>query len=143
MQPLELPGWKNKLSWLCALLLAVLFLSSGLWKITDAQAWAARISELKFPASLSLAAALVFGIAETVGAVLIVVPRFRRWGAALVGLLLLAFVVYFALNYNTLRGAECSCFPWIKRVVGPEFFVGDGVMLALAFAAGACSRPPR
>ncbi|HWC95737.1 MAG TPA: MauE/DoxX family redox-associated membrane protein, partial [Candidatus Sulfopaludibacter sp.] len=85
--------------------------------------------------------ALAFGIAETLGAVLILVPRFRRWGAILIGILLLAFMGYFALNYNLLRGAECSCFPWVKRVVGPEFFMGDGLMLLLAACAGVWSKP--
>lgn len=141
MQSLELPAWKSKLSWVAAVLLAVLFLISGVWKITDAPGWAVRITQLKVPASLSLAAALSFGIAETVGAVFILVPRFRRWGAALIGLLLLAFIGYFAINYGTLRGAECGCFPWIKRMVGPEFFATDALMLVLAFVAGLWSKP--
>jgi hypothetical protein len=57
-------------------------------------------------------------------------------------LLLLAFLAYFAVNYNLLRGADCSCFPWVKRVVGPGFFIGDGLMLLLAVMAGIWSRPP-
>lgn len=129
------------MSWVAAVLLAVLFLISGIWKITEAQAWAVRIVELKVPASLSLAAALGFGILETLGAVFILVPRFRRWGALLIGLMLVAFMAYFAVNYGTLRGADCSCFPWIKRMVGPGFFATDALMLALAVASGFWSRP--
>ena len=34
------------------------------------------------------------------------------------------------------RGVDCSCFPWIKRAVGPGFFIGDGIMMLLAIAAG-------
>jgi len=139
--PLDLPGWKSALSWVAAFVLALLFLVSGLWKITDVQGWAQRITELKVPEGFSLAAALFFGIAETVGAVLVLVPRFRRWGAILLGVLLLAFMGYFALNYGALRGADCSCFPWVKRVVGPEFFFGDLLMLALAVFAGLWSKP--
>lgn len=138
---LELPGWKTALNWASAVLLAILFLASGLWKTADPVGWAQRIAELRVPSSLSLAAALAFGICETLGAVLILVPRFRRWGAILIGALLIAFVGYFALNYSALHGAECSCFPWVKRVVGPEFFLGDGLMLALAVCAGAWSKP--
>jgi hypothetical protein len=141
LQSLELPPWKVRLSGTASALLAILFLSSGIWKITDAQVWAARITELRFPASLSLAAALGFGIAETVAAVFILVPRFRRFGAVLIGALLLAFMGYFAVHYAALRGAECGCFPWIKRVVGPEFFATDTLMLVLAFLAGLWSKP--
>ncbi|MBV9504733.1 MAG: DoxX family protein [Acidobacteriia bacterium] len=138
-----LPGWKTALSWICAAILALLFLVAGVWKITDAPGWAVRINELKVPHSLSLAAALGFGIAETVGAVLVLIPRFRRWGAMVTGFLLLAFMGYFAINYTALHGAECTCFPFVKRVVGPGFFAGDGALLVAAILAGVWSRPAR
>ena len=115
---------------------------SGLWKITDVQGTAVRMVQAKVPESLGLAAALFFGIVETVGAVMILVPRLRRWGAVVLGALLLAFLGYFAIQYNALRGADCSCIPWLKRVVGPGFFVGDGVMLLMAVLAGVGSRRP-
>jgi thiol-disulfide isomerase/thioredoxin len=50
-------------------------------------------------------------------------------------------MVYIGIYYNVLRGADCNCFPWIKRVVGPAFFVSDLVMLALAVIAGWWARP--
>ena len=141
LRAVELPGWKTKLSWVAAFLLSVLFLLSGLWKITDTQGWAQRIAQLMLPASLGIPLALAVGIAETLAAVLVLVPRFRRWGAILVGLLLIVFMGYFALHYSALRGADCSCFPWIKRAVGPQFFLGDLAMLGLALMAGLWSRP--
>ena len=123
---LELPGWKSAINVAAAFLLALLFLSSGIWKITDVPAWAVRLVQAKVPEWLSLAGALVVGIAETVAGVLLLVPRLRRWGAMLSGLLLLVFLVYFAAHYNDLRGQDCSCFPWLKRVVGPGFFIEIG-----------------
>ncbi len=138
----DVPGWKSGLSWVSSILLCALFLLSGLWKITDVQGAAVRMVQAKVPESLGLAAALACGIAETVGAVMILVPRLRRWGAVVLGVLLLAFLGYFAIQYNTLRGADCSCIPWLKRVVGPGFFVGDGAMLLVAFLAGLGSRRP-
>ncbi len=138
---LDLPGWKSAVSWLAAVVLAVLFAVSGVWKITYPLEWSVRIAELKFPESLSLAAALVVGAAETVGAAMILTPRFRRVGASVIALLLAAFMIYFALNYAALRGAECSCFPWVKRVVGPAFFLGDAALLALALFAGMWAKP--
>ena len=138
----DVPGWRSGLSWVSSLVLCALFLLSGLWKITDIQGTAVRMVQAKVPDSLGLPAALFFGIVETVGAVMILVPRLRRWGALVLGGLLLAFLGYFAIQYNTLRGADCSCIPWLKRVVGPGFFVGDGMMLLLAFFAGLGSRRP-
>ena len=140
---MDAPGWKIGLSWISSVVLCALFLLSGLWKITDVQGAAVRMVQAKVPESLGLAAALFFGIVETVGAVMIVVPRLRRWGTLVLGALLVAFLGYFAIQYGTLRGADCSCIPWLKRVVGPEFFVGDGVLLLLAFFAGLGSRRPQ
>ena len=57
-------------------------------------------------------------------------------------MLLTVFMIYFAWNYNTLRGADCSCFPWLKRAVGPNFFIGDALMLLAALLAGWWSRRP-
>jgi uncharacterized membrane protein YphA (DoxX/SURF4 family) len=142
LTPLERPGWKTTLNWTAAILLGFLFLASGVWKITDPQAAAMRMAQVKAPESLSLAAALLVGIAETVAGALILAPRFRRWGAALTALLLVVFLAYVAVEYSALRGADCSCFPWVKRIVGPGFFLGDGLMLLLAGVAALWSRPP-
>ena len=137
----DAPAWQTALSWIAALSLALLFLISGLWKITDAQGWAVRVAQAKIPQMISLPVAILVGIAETFGAVLILVPRFRRWGAILLALLLVVFLAYFAVNYNTLRGEDCSCFPWLKRVVGPGFFISDAAMLLAAIAAFFWSKP--
>jgi len=139
--PLDLPGWKTAVSWIGAVVLALVFLVSGLYKLTDAPGWAIRLTQLRFPESLSLAAAMAVGIVETLTGVLVLVPRFRRWGALLAGALLVVFMVYMALNYSALKGADCSCFPIVKRVVGPMFFVGDAALLAIACCTGIWSKP--
>jgi len=150
---LELTGWKTTASWVGAILLALVFLVSGIWKLTDASGAAVRMAEARVPQSLSLAAAIGFGIAETFTAVLLLVPRFRRWGACLGGAMLIAFIVFIGLNYHALSGKDCSCFPspggvWgavleslgLAGIVGPAFFVRDGVMLLLAVLAGVWAR---
>lgn len=136
----ELSVWKNGASWFAAISVAALFLVAGLWKITDAPGWAVRLTQLQFPERFSVAATLLLGIGETFAAVLLLVPRFRRWGAWLTSAMLAAFMIYVGIHYEALRGEECSCFPWIKRSVGPGFFVADSVMLALAGVAGVWSK---
>lgn len=133
--------WKTGVSHLTAVLVAILLVVAGVWKITDPFNAAARLAQARVPASLSLWAACLLGVAETYAGVLIFVPRFRRWGAWLGGALLLSFMIYIGIYYNVLRGEECNCFPWVKRAVGPAFFVGDAAMLALAAIAGWWARP--
>jgi uncharacterized membrane protein YphA (DoxX/SURF4 family)/thiol-disulfide isomerase/thioredoxin len=133
---LDLPAWKRAIGTTSAVLLAILFFSSGAWKLSDPFWWSQFLTELRVPASLALPGAVATGIGETLGAVLIMVPRFRRWGSWLIGLLLVVFMLYIGANYTTLAGKECSCFPLVKRTIGPGFFVGDLVMLAMAVLAG-------
>ena len=139
---LEMPAWKGLLSVGAAILLGLLFIVAGVWKITDPYGAATRMIQAKVWPDFSILAAISLGTAETFAGVLLMVPRFRRWGAWLTGLLLLVFMVYIGINYNALQGAECSCFPWLKRAVGPGFFVGDGIMLLFAVAAGFWARQP-
>jgi uncharacterized membrane protein YphA (DoxX/SURF4 family) len=136
----DLPAWKKVIGGLCAVLLAVLFLVSGAWKLTDPYLWSQALAEFRVPAELTLPGTLALGIGEMVGAVLIVVPRFRRWGAWLIGLLLIVFMVYIGANYGALVGKDCSCFPLVKRAVGPAFFFEDGAMLLMAVVAGIWAR---
>jgi uncharacterized membrane protein YphA (DoxX/SURF4 family) len=136
-----LSGWKATVSHVAAFLIALLFIIAGVWKITDPFAASARLAEARVPGSLSLIGACLLGIGETFAGVLILVPRFRRWGAWLAGAMLVFFLVYIGVFYGELRGEECNCFPWVKRAVGPGFFIGDAVMLALAAIAGWWARP--
>ena len=142
-RPVDLPGWKAALSHAAGALLALLFLTSGIWKLTDPFRWTTMVEQLLVPYWLSMPLTLAVGVAETFAGVLILVPRFRRWGSWLVVLLLVGFMVYFAVNYAALTGKDCSCFPWVKRTVGPGFFIGDAVMLLLALVAGLWAVPSR
>ena len=137
----DMPGWKTIASHTCAAVLAVLFISSGTWKILDPFTWRTMVEQLRAPYSVSMPLTLGLGIGETFAGVLVLVPRFRRWGAWLCAFLLVVFMLYMGINYNTLAGADCSCFPWVKRTVSPAFFVGDAIMLLLALIAGWWARP--
>ena len=137
----DLPRWKALLSGICAILLGILFFVSGSWKLTDPFQWSQALTEFLVPGYLSLPLTVALGIGEMLAAMLIVVPRFRRWGSLLTGFLLVSFVVYIGFHYSALAGKECSCFPLVKRTIGPGFFAGDAVMLAMAALAGFWARP--
>lgn len=128
--------WQVALNLIAAMLISFVFLAAGLWKITDPTGAAARLAQARVPESLSMATAVVLGILETFTGVLLLAPRFRRWGAWLGTLLLLAFMIFIGAHYTELRGVDCSCFPWVKRVVGPGFFAGDGAFILLTLSAG-------
>ena len=138
----ERKSWQTALNWISAILIAIVFLVAGLWKATDPVGAAVRLAQARVPESLSLFAAVAFGITETFAGVLLLIPRFRRWGSIITSLLLVAFMIFIGIHYKELIGAECSCFPWIKRAVGPGFFIGDGAMLVLAILAGMWTRQP-
>ncbi len=137
----DLPAWKTALSITCAVLMAALFLAAGIWKVTDPYGSAIRLSQFKIPGALSLPFAVLLGTAEVFCGVLLLVPRFRRWGAWLTSALLAAFMIYVGIFYEQLRGEECQCFPIVKRAIGPGFFIADTVWLLMAVAAGWWARP--
>jgi uncharacterized membrane protein YphA (DoxX/SURF4 family) len=134
--PAERAAWKTAVAWVCAVLLGLLFIVAGLWKLTDHLTMATLMVNALAPPALSVPGALFFGIAETFAGVLLIVPRFRRWGALITAGLLVVFMGYFAWNYAELKGMDCSCFPILKRAIGPGFFWSDGAMLVMAVLAG-------
>jgi hypothetical protein len=108
--------------------------------LTDLDATAERMVQSLVPVALSMPAALAVAVCETFAGVLLLIPRYRRWGAWIAGLMLVAFMIYIGVLYDRLLGEDCNCFPWIRRVVGPVFFAGDAVMLSLAGLAAWWSR---
>jgi uncharacterized membrane protein YphA (DoxX/SURF4 family) len=133
--------WQARVSLVFAILLGILFIAAGLWKLTDPIGWSAKMLQIKVPAGLTLPGALAVGVGDLLAGVLLFVPRFRRWGGWLAAGLLVIYMAYFGVNYHTLRGEECSCFPWLKRTVGPAFFVVDSIWMLMAFAAARWAPP--
>lgn len=140
---LETAPWKSVLGWICAGATAILFLTAGIWKATDPLTWAQLLGQLLVPGWLTVPGTILLAIGEIFAGVLILIPRYRRWGAMLASVLLVVFMLYAGINYSKLVGKECSCFPWIKRTIGPGFFAGDAAMLALAILAGIWSQRPQ
>ncbi len=133
-------GW---LGLAAAVVMAVLWLTAGFWKLTDISGWQLKLTQLLVPVSLSLAGTLAVGIAEVAAGVLLLRPAWRRWGGLLSCGLLVAFMAYMAVHYDTLRGEDCSCFPWLERAVGPAFFWSDAAMLGASLLAVRFSPAPR
>src|ERR1700682_481536 len=119
--------WQAVTSTCAALLLAIVFFASGFWKLAAPFTWAQLMGQFQVPSELALPFAILVGVGETFGAAMIIVPRFRRWGSILIGFLLIAFMAYIGAKYNILVGKDCSCFPLVKRSIGPGFFIGDTV----------------
>ncbi len=140
-RPLEMPAWKSAVSWAGALVTALLFLSAGLWKMSDPFGWSRMLEQLLMPYQFSMPSTLALAIGETAAGVLVLIPRFRRWGSLLASLLLVVFMIYIGYNYSALIGRDCSCFPWVKRAVGPAFFAEDAGMLLAAVLAGWFAKP--
>ena len=136
-----MPAWKTYASHIAAFAVALLFLTAGIWKMTEPFTWARMVEDLRVPYHFSMYATLALAVSETLAGALVLVPKFRRWGASLAALLLIVFMIYIGINYSALLGKECSCFPWVKRTIGPGFFAGDAAMLLAALLAGGWARP--
>jgi uncharacterized membrane protein YphA (DoxX/SURF4 family) len=136
----EQMGWKRTAAAVAAITLGIIFVVSGGWKVLSPFKTGELLEQAQVPAGLGTLGAAALGTLELFTAFLLFVPRFRRWGGLLGSALLIFFIGWIAAYYHVLVGRECSCFPIIKRTVGPGFFIGDAVMLALALIAFAWSR---
>jgi uncharacterized membrane protein YphA (DoxX/SURF4 family) len=128
-------SWHRTAASVAAILLALVFLVSGGWKVLQPFQTGELLEQAQVPAGLGTIGAAVLGTIELLTAVLLILPRYRRWGGLLGSALLVFFIGWIAVYYSKLVGQECSCFPFIKRTVGPGFFISDGVMLLLGLAA--------
>jgi uncharacterized membrane protein YphA (DoxX/SURF4 family) len=134
-------SWKKSLALLCAVVLGLIFTVSGGWKVLDPFKTGELLEQARVPAGWGVLGASVLGTVELLTALLLFIPRFRKLGGLLGSGLMIFFICWIGYFYHALVGQECSCFPIIKRTVGPGFFVGDGIMLLLALAAFFWSRP--
>lgn len=139
--PASPASWIRHLGAAAALLMVVPWLVAGIYKLTIVSEFQLMLTQILVPVSLSLVGAVLVIMGDLTAGVLLLVPSWRRLGGIFSSLLLVIFMGYFAVNYETLRGADCSCFPWVERAVGPEFFWSDGVMLLLSIVAAWLAPP--
>ena len=141
--PQALSSGKRTTAFISALLMALVFLVSGGWKVLSPFKTGELLQQAQVPSSFAVPGAVLLGTIELFAAVLLLMPQLRRWGGLLGSGLLLFFIGWIGYYYRALVGQECSCFPLIKRSVGPGFFIGDGVMLLLCVIAFMWSVPVR
>jgi len=138
----EMPAWKSITSHVAAVIMGVIFLATGIAKMAVPFLVQQLFDQLLVPVQFSLPLVILLGIGETLGGILILIPKYRRWGAWLISGLLVAFMLYIGIRYNALVGRDCSCFPWLKRTVNAAFFAEDGAMLVLSLLAAGFSIKP-
>ncbi len=134
---------KRVIAGICAVLLGIVFLGSGAWKVLSPYQTGELLEQAQVPAGMGVLGAAALGTVELFTAFLLFIPQFRKWGGLLGSALMIFFIAWIGYYYHVLVGHECSCFPIIKRTVGPGFFVTDGIMLALGLVAFAWSGPVR
>lgn len=127
--------WKRTAALVCSVLLGLIFLVSGGWKVLDPFRTGELLEQAKVPGGWGAIGAATLGSLELLAAFLLFLPRYRKWGGYLGSALIIFFVGWVGFYYKSLAGQECSCFPIIKRTIGPGFFAGDGIMLLFGIAA--------
>ena len=142
-RPVEFATWQRNGAAFSALLLGVIYLVSGGWKVLSPFTTGDLLEMVRVPAGLGAWGATGLGAIELLAAFLLFLPRFRRWGGWLGGAMLVFFMAWIGFYYRELVGQDCSCFPILRRTVGPGFFVGDTVLLLLAMMAAVWSPPVR
>ena len=131
----ETPAWQSWVGWVSAAIMAVLWLSAGLWKMSDISGFQLKMHQLLVPTAWTLPGTLALVTAEVFAGILLLRPAWRRLGGLFSIALLLVFMAYMAINYTALQGEDCTCFPWLERAVGPAFFWSDGAMVVVSLLA--------
>ena len=134
---------KRTVASICAILLGIVFLVSGGWKVLSPFQTGELLEQAQVPAGYGPLGAATLGTLELLAAFLLFHPRLQRWGGWLGSALMIFFIAWVGYYYPVLHGRECSCFPIIKRTVGPGFFVSDAIFLLWGLVAAIWSPRPR
>ena len=67
--PESLPGWKSAIGWTCAIVMAIVWLVAGIWKLTDIAGWQIKLSQLLVPTSFTLIGTMAVSAGEALAGV--------------------------------------------------------------------------
>jgi hypothetical protein len=113
------------------LIMATVFLVSGVAKITDRKTLESALRDFGIPASLALASGLLLSSIEILIAAALVLPQFAWYGAC--GALTLLAAIFIGISITLLRGLkpDCHCFGRLFSVpAGGSTLIRIGVLAA-------------
>jgi peroxiredoxin len=115
------------------LILAVVFLVSGIAKLLDLSGGKAAMRSFGVPESFARQAGILLPIVEIAVAILLIPIETARWGALLALLLLAVFIIGIGYNLSRGRKFECHCFGELTHSeIGPSTLARNAVLAVLA-----------
>src|SRR5918995_69236 len=115
------------------LILAAVFVVSGISKLFDLSGSQAAMRSFGVPERFTRAGGIALPIAELVIAVLLIPAATAAWGALLALLLLLVFVAGISYSLSRGRKFDCHCFGQLTTSeIGPPTLIRNGVLAVLA-----------
>ena len=115
------------------LVLAAVFLVSGISKLFDLAGAQAAMRSFGVPESMTRSGGILLPIVEIVIAVLLVPVATAKWGALLALVLLILFIAGVSYNLSRGRKFECPCFGQLTRSeIGPSTLVRNVILAVLA-----------
>src|SRR5918994_201084 len=115
------------------LILAAVFVVSGISKLFDLSGSQAAMRSFGVPERFTRTGGIALPIAELVIAVLLIPAAAARWGALLALILLLVFVAGISYSLSRGRKFDCHCFGQLTTSeIGPPTLIRNGVLAVLA-----------
>src|SRR5690349_3748040 len=107
MYSTDIAGWKRTASLVAAVLLGIVLLVSGGWKVLSPLRTGELLEQAKVAAGWGPIGAASLGTLELLAAFLLFIPRYRKLGGFLGSALLLFFIGWVGYYYPSLAGQEC------------------------------------
>src|SRR5205085_3980699 len=96
--------WKRTAATVSAILLGLIFVVSGGWKVLSPFKTGELLEQAQVPVGLGVLGAASLGTIELFAAFLLFIPRFRRLGGLLGSALMIFFMVWVGSYYHILAG---------------------------------------